>query len=410
MKKYLKSLNYIVIIGFIGLYLISAGASWAAFTYLSPSDPTGGSTDLTGLAKTRSQILEAPKTEECPINGGMFTKVEKDIWEERRPITAMVENHLDARPLSGLSKADVVYEAVAEGGITRLLPVFYCGAAGTDLRAAVIRSARVHFIKWAAEYGNEPIFLHWGGANSFCNECPGGVKPRGDTDPKANAYDLLVDLGWFRSGNDFDGQFNLGVPVLKRLQNRLGVGKDAIYEHQPTVFLDEAYLEADERGYGFKDSDGLVWNDGFREWAFADDNPSSSPDAANIKVTFWDNWEDYDVDWTYDAANNNYKRVNGGEPFVDWEFDNTQITAKNVVVQFIKEKGPVDKELHILYTIVDEGEALIFQNGTAIEGTWEKKTLNSRTIFYDSDKEEIQFVRGPIWIEGVPVGNDIVYN
>jgi len=61
----------------------------------------------------------APKTEACPLSGQLFAKAERQIWEGRRPLTVMIENHEESRPQSGLNKADIVYEAVAEGGITR---------------------------------------------------------------------------------------------------------------------------------------------------------------------------------------------------------------------------------------------------------------------------------------------------
>ncbi|MBI2008754.1 DUF3048 domain-containing protein, partial [Candidatus Amesbacteria bacterium] len=57
----------------------------------------------------------------------MYTKTESSVYEKRRPLAVMVENHLDSRPTSGLSSADIIYEAVAEGGITRLMGLFYCG-------------------------------------------------------------------------------------------------------------------------------------------------------------------------------------------------------------------------------------------------------------------------------------------
>ena len=53
----------------------------------------------------------APKTEECPLNGELFSKARKKLWETRRPLGVAIENHLESRPQSGLSKADVVYEA-----------------------------------------------------------------------------------------------------------------------------------------------------------------------------------------------------------------------------------------------------------------------------------------------------------
>ena len=62
-----------------------------------------------------------PATEECPINGAMYGKTAKAAWEKRRPLAAVIENHSDSRPQSGISSADVVYEAVSEGGVTRTL-------------------------------------------------------------------------------------------------------------------------------------------------------------------------------------------------------------------------------------------------------------------------------------------------
>src|SRR3972149_10745098 len=129
--------KFMIAVSFVGLYLLSAGASMAVFSFLG-KEPSFDSGLENGLAGSRGRIADLPKTEECPLNGGMYSKVEREIWEGRRPIAAMVENHADSRPASGLSKADVVYEAVAEGGITRFLAIFYCGSAGYDLNIAPV--------------------------------------------------------------------------------------------------------------------------------------------------------------------------------------------------------------------------------------------------------------------------------
>ena len=183
--------SFRVFVSLLGLYLFSLGTSWALFSSMK-----GGLEEVEKVvAEGRERIdPNLPKTEECPINGKMFSKPERDIWESRRPMTAMVENSLEARPQSGLSYADVVYEAVAEGGITRFLAVLYCGTSVKDIRIAPIRSVRVYFVDWAAEYSKYPIFVHSGGANNICNDpvnCPSGVKPRGDIAPEVDAFKLL---------------------------------------------------------------------------------------------------------------------------------------------------------------------------------------------------------------------------
>jgi hypothetical protein len=409
MNKFLSSRKFMIAMSFLGLFLLSTGSSWALFSFLRGA-PSVGTADV---SDSRGKIDPSlPKTEECPINGQMFSKPVRDIWETRRPVTAMVENHVDARPLSGMSKADVVYEAVAEGGITRFLGVFYCGASEQDFEVAVIRSARVYYINWAAEYGDKPLFLHWGGANNICNNCPGGVKERGKIDPRVDAFKMLSQLGWRNGtyGNDLDGQSNFGYPALVRVQDRLKKGERTPDEHTPVAKMDLVYEQAAQRGYGFEDEDGVAWDENFVKWRFADGAPLSSPTASQISFEFWSNKADYDVSWKYNSQENNYLRSNGGKPFTDYYFDNAPVVAKNVVIQFVDEEGPVDKELHMFYTTVGEGDILVFQNGGVVKGTWEKKSLTDRTIFYDDKGAEINFVRGPIWIEAVPTGNDIEYN
>lgn len=404
----MKKLPLTIIASFLGLYLLASGISWAAFSYLKVGPSGSSKTNTPSSSALTDESL--PKTEQCPINGKMYSKPVKEVWDTRRPLTAMVENHADARPLSGISRADAVYEAVAEGGITRFLGVFYCDASVSDFQLAVIRSARVYFINWAAEYGDKPIFLHWGGANNICNNCYGGVKEPGKIAPAVDAFKLLDKIGWRNGtyGNDMDGQSNLGYPALKRLPNRISDQVDAATEHQPTAFINEVYKEADKRGFGNKEADGTSWNDTFHQWTFADDAPVKDNKITDISFAFWSGKSDYDVEWKYDEANNSYKRINGGKDFIDLN-TNKQVEAKNVMVQFVKEQGPVDKELHMNYDVVGKGTFMLFNNATVTKGTWQKAGISSRTLFFDENGKEVSFVRGMIWIEAVPSGNQIKY-
>ena len=406
LKSMFNSKKSLVVISFIGLFLVSVGASLIVFYYISPKN---ASTFLASLGKKAN--INLPKTEECPINGAMYTTVESSVWEERRPIAAMVENHLDARPESGLSRADVIYEAVAEGGITRFLSIFYCGASSEDVETAPIRSARVYFINMAAGYGTDPIFLHQGGANNICSTCPGGVKPRSQIDPTVNTLTLLEKLGWGggTDGNNFDGGYNIGYPIVVRNQYRLSDTEASAWEHAVVANLTEVWNEASGRGYNYKDSDGEAWTEGFRKWLFQDGSSNSAPEVSDITFDFWDSMPGYDVQWKYDSETNTYKRYNGGSEHVDIEFDDVQLSASNVVIMFVKEKGPVDTELHMFYQVIGSGDAVIFQNGKAIKGAWEKDSALDREVFYDTNGEEIKMVRGQTWVELVPSTNIVDY-
>lgn len=407
--SFLNSKKFLTLLGFLGLYLISTGTSWLVFSSLA-TEPNLPAKSLSELESERSRIAQLPKTEECPLNGGMFTKVEREIWEERAPMAVVIENHLDSRPQSGLSRADVVYEVVAEGGITRFLALFYCGTAKEDVTVAPIRSARIYLIDWAAEYGEFPLFVHFGGANNICGNCPGGVKPRGTVAKEVMALEKLINMGWRHAkGNALDGGANVSYPAIKRDQYRLGE-TPAAWEHSAVGSTDLLFELGIERGFNGKNSNGEAWYKDFIGWKFEDDKPSSSPEAANISFEFWSNKPDYDVEWKYDQATNRYLRFNTGKAHTDWEFDKPQLFAKNVVIMFLDERGPVDKELHMFYETIGKGKAMFFKNGQVVEGTWEKASQPSRTRFYDKEGREFSFVRGNIWIEAVPEGNEVEYN
>lgn len=395
-SKLLATKSFTLALTFVGLYLLSSGVSLAIFSFLkeSPEELVSGD-----IKKGRSKInLNLPKTEECPVNGAKFTKIEKEIWEGRRPLTIMIENHADSRPPSGLSRADVVYEIVAEGGITRFLGVFYCGVAAEDVEVAPVRSARIYFLDYAAEYGDKPIFMHVGGANNYSGS--------GDTAKEVRALETLESMGWrVPKGNDFDTTYDAGFPIFWRNYERLD--HSVATEHTMMASTDAAYEEAEKRGLTAKDKKGVAWDEDFVSWDFVDDK-AQTPTASEISFGFWDNKPDYDVTWKYDSANNRYLRFNGGKEHTDLTYKE-QLSAKNVVIVFAKERGPVDRNFHMFYTTTGTGKALIFQNGIAVEGTWEKDSRTARTKFFDKNGREISFVRGPIWIEVIPAGNDVSF-
>ncbi|MGD8744369.1 MAG: DUF3048 domain-containing protein [Candidatus Woesebacteria bacterium] len=399
--SFFSSKKFMLILSFLGLYLLSSGTSWALFTYLK-EDPKLETVSLGDLEEARMKISQLPKTQECPINGGMFTEPEEKIWQTRRPITVIVENHEDSRPPSGLSRADVVYEIVAEGGITRFLAVYYCGAAAEEVKVAPVRSARVYFIDYASEYGDFPIFMHVGGANDYAGF--------GDTARDARALELLETIGWrVPKGNDFDTTYDSGFPVFWRNYERLG--KQVATEHTMMASLDAAYQQAEDRGFSAEDEDGDAWDENFVKWDFSGEGTDSDTNSSKISFEFWEDGlfsSEYAVTWVYDEESNSYKRENGGESHNDLE-TGEQLTAKNVVVLFARQRGPVDRNKHLLYETVGEGDALIFQNGKVVETTWEKDSRSSRTIFYDEDGAEVSFVGGSIWIEVLPAGNDVEY-
>lgn len=381
----------LTILGGLLLYLGSTGISFAAFRSLSQKVEVGPISPLPEAREGLRVDLSRPKTEECPLNGGMFTKDERKIWEKRRPLTVMIENHAEARPQSGLSRADVVYEAVAEGGITRFLAVFYCAASAEDIIVGPVRSARTYFLDFASEYGDYPLYAHVGGAN-----LPG----------PANALGQIGNYGWLARGNDLN-QFSLGFPTFWRDYER--IGHPVATEHTMYSTTDRLWEVAHKRGLDAKDEEGGKWDDNFDEWKFEDEaDLDERGEMEKIDFDFWSNYSEYSVSWQYDREANLYRRFNNGQVHKDLNNDK-HLQAKTVITLLVKEKGPIDELKHLLYTTIGKGEAIVFQNGQAIKGTWQKQDREARTKFFDARGKEIAFNRGPIWIEVIPAHQEVEY-
>lgn len=382
----------LIIIAAVGLYLLSAGISYFVFSHVSG----GGTSTTTAPIKSNNgyDALEfdqtAPKTEECPLNGAMYSKDQRKWWEKHRPLAVMVENSTDSRPQSGISFADVVYEAIAEGGITRFMNVYYCQDAGI---IGPVRSARTYFLDYLSEYGSFPLYAHVGGANT-----PG----------PANALGQIDDYGW-ASYNDLN-QFSIGFPTFKRDESRLG--RAVATEHTMYSTTGSLWKVGADRGLTNKDKDGDSWDDDFVKYTFSDDAGASARGTSQkVTVTFWDGQPDYVVTWNYDKATNTYLRLNGGKVHLD---NNTkkQLAPKNIVVLYEKESRANDGyegNLHELFGTKGTGTALVFQNGQEIQATWKKASREARTVLSDKKTgKEISFVKGQIWFQIVPTYSDVV--
>lgn len=385
-----------------GIYLLSSGVSYAVFGFMKKEGvslietPVPSETTQKGHFPTPA----GPKDQVCPLNGAKFTKTEKDLWETRRPLTVMIENHTDARPQSGLSKADVVYEVVAEGAITRFMAVFYCADALYALKdeydIGPVRSARTYFLDWASEYSDTPLYAHVGGAGQ-CNDPT--------VDPRAKALCQIEKYGWKNKDtwSDLD-QWALGIKECRREETR--VGHEVATEHQMYCSSWALWTKAEVRKLTNLNYKGVSWNKNFRSWLFKEDQPSAG--SVSPEFDFWRDYKAYAVKWDYDKASNAYRRSNGGQPHIDFNTQE-QLVAKNVVVQFTKETGPLDEHKHLIYGTTGTGRALIFQDGLVIEGTWAKKSRTDKTLYYDNGGREVKFNRGPIWIEILPTTGKVNY-
>lgn len=375
----------------LGVYLFSAGVSYNLFARTVASDPTDPYSDsaIVGMQTNDYEAIEfdpnQPKTEVCPINGAKYSKQQKNWWEKHRPLGIMIENHTDARPHSGLSFADAVYEAVAEGGITRFLAVYHCQDAGI---VGPVRSARTYFMDYLSEYGDAPLYAHVGGANT-----PG----------PADALGQIEEYGW--AGYNDLNQFSVGFPTYRRDEAR--AGRPVATEHTMYSTTSKLWKVGEDRDLMNVNEHGDSWDENFVEYKFKEDAPSSSrPKSQTIDLYYWENQPDFDVQWKYNPQTNTYLRFNGGEPHTDRN-TGKQIEAKNVVILFTTEARANDGypgNLHMLYGTKGSGNAIIFMDGKEIKGRWTKDGRTGRTIL-TANGSEVKFNPGMMWFHVLPIGN-----
>jgi len=395
-----------ITIGII-IYLLSSLISYTVFAKIDGSGRSipgvivddGGDevTDGSGEVMLLEIDPAAPKDQECPLNGQYYTQVEREAWEKRRPLYVMIENAPDARPQSGLSRADVVYEAIAEGGVTRYGALYYCDAQKQDVILAPVRSARTYFVDWASGY-NKPLYVHVGGAN-----IPG----------RADALGQITKYGW-NQNNDVN-QFSVGYPTFRRNYDRLN-GQEIATEHTMESFTEALWKVGEDRGwtntspdrkFGTKIVKGTEWSDGFTPWTF-EEEVAEKGEVLKASYDFWSGYGQYDVIWDYSVEQDAYLRTLGGKEDVDLN-NNQRISAANVVVMFTLETGPIDELKHMLYKTVGRGKVIVFNHGNVTEGFWSKAQRVSEIRFTNKFGKEIPLARGKTWISVVSNTNKVTY-
>ncbi len=305
-----------------------------------------------------------PKTEESPLNGLLFSKKEMDVMKKRRPVAVMINNHSEARPQSGLTSADIVYETNAESGITRYLGIFWSNA---PAKVGPIRSLRQYYLEWASEY--DPLLLRDGCAES--------------TDPKANACGnvrtyAIKDLGTVGAWRWNDGRRYAPHNEYTSITNAWDYAKKKGWDSFPSSI----------KAFEFKN----------------DADMKDRGEKTVVKTVFHmriNNSGAYDAIWTYDPQTNSYFRKIGGKIDTDQE-SGTQVNAKNVVIQKVKMYASSDGTARVVIPTEGEGEAVILQDGKIINAKWKKTSRTDRTMFYDSSGKPIKFNRGRIWIAAIP--------
>lgn len=283
-----------------------------------------------------------------PLTG---TTVPDDASTKQAVTGIMLENSPDARPQSGLKDAGVVFEAIAEGGITRFLAMYQ--EAKPQLIGPV-RSLRMYYVDWVAPF--QASVAHIGGSKAALDEVRGG---------KYRDVDQFFNAGTYWRATDRYAPHN--------------------------VYTNFERLDEFNRKKGYTTSS-------FTSWPRTDGKATEKPNATKIQVTI--SGPLFNSSYVYDAKSNTYIRSQAGAPHTDREAG--QLTPSSVIVMDTTMVKSFEDGLREQITTIGNGKARIFQNGTVIEGTWTKKDRGSQLQFTDAAGKEVQLVRGQTWITAIP--------
>lgn len=298
----------------------------------------------------------APKPEPKVVYYSRLTGKEvKTKADETAPVTAiMIENSLAARPQSGLKDAGIVYEAIAEGGITRFLALYQNDK---PRQVGPVRSLRTYFVDWLAPY--QASVAHVGGSAQSLRE---------------------IRNGKYR---DIDQFFN--ADTYWRAADRYA---------PHNVYTNFKRLDALNKAKGYVSSD-------FNGLERTDNKPLEEIKASKITITF-SGGPDYNTSYSYQRTCDCYTRTLGGVAHEDRE--EGQITPNVVIGMQVDMRQVMEDGYRESITTTGTGSAKIFQNGNITEASWRKTSRGSQLEFLDRNGKPFKFERGQVWIAAVPNG------
>lgn len=309
--------------------------------------------------------LEVPIEKPKPVYYSLLTgeKVESET-DITKPVAAvMIENSPDARPQSGLKDAEVVYEAIAEGGITRFLAIYQ---QNKPKLIGPVRSLRAYYVDWVTPY--DASIVHVGGSQKALQTVRNGKYRDVDEFFNASYYwratDRYAPHNVYTSSNKID-QLNI--------RKKYTTSNPSPFERGAT----KVHAEQNEEN---------------------PDSAKQQPAIKNIQLKI--SGPTYNSSYKYDEKTKLYARSQAGAPHLDREAG--QITARVVIALRVNMTRIMEDGYRESITTTGSNEATIFQNGEAIKARWHKDGANKQLYFTDENNQRIKLARGVTWISAIP--------
>lgn len=276
----------------------------------------------------------------------------------------MIENSTFARPQSGLAQAGIVYEAIAEGGITRFMALFQ------DTKADYIgpvRSARPYYLTWCQSF--DCAIAHVGGSPEALQD----IKDWG-----------VKNLDQFAGGQYFHRVSSRPAP------------------HNMYTSQDQLTAYEQSRGYTVSSYTGFSH--------LAKEPKVVQADVKVSAVDFNFPGTAYDVHYDYDLATNTYLRSEGGAPHYSIDSAGKQVrNAPKVVIGLVIPYSIQSDGDHSNYATIGSGKLYVFQNGAVQTGTWSKASRTDQFVFKDDQGNILRLDPGQAWLTAVGSTGDVTY-
>jgi thiol-disulfide isomerase/thioredoxin len=306
---------------------------------------------------TLSVPSATPSESPAPAIVAPLTGLPADREVTNRPFAVMINNLAPARPQSGLTQADVIWEVLAEGGITRLVAIFQSKSFADPI--GPVRSIRPYYIELGELYN--AVLVHAGASNDGFAILQGKKKQHLDEITNAGAY------FW----------------------------RDKSRKAPHNVYTDLEKLRAGAEKLKYPDTAAVP------KLTFSE-SPDLSAGAPATEVTIKFQLSNYKLTYRYDTGKGTYARFINGEPHVDKNNDE-QLTAANLVVLATKHVT-LDKEGRLEVDLKSGGDAYLIQRGQALKANWVR---DKDMIRITKDGKELPFLPGTTYYHIVPNASPI---
>ena len=357
----------------LGLSLLTAVSILSACSKEPSEDPGQGSLPAMTIVPEEN---DSPKPGSLPNSEG---PVEAEIvypyqnplsgmgstidFAPKRPIVVSLNNLRESLPQSGIQSAEIIYEVLAEGGITRLIAVF--GDARSMPNIGTVRSTRPYIVDIATAY--DPIFIHFGGSEA------------GKSQVRKNKI-MAMD------GLTYDGVYFWRDPVRK---------KTAGLEH--SAFTSAAMIcEAADKVKSLdlaRDPEKCV-----PVFVFSEEAVTPSEQKADIVKIAFSNYNNKSV-FTFDEESGLYIKGQYGNEHID-EATGKSLEIKNVFVLRIPSRA-IDSVGRREMDTTGNGEGFYITNGGAVSIKWSRKDVYSQFIYTLEDGTELKINPGNSYINVV---------